>query len=209
MGSIPTFTQENEMNSANDVQLNVLKSYLLGAMHDGTVRQRTLRISQREEEYVVFLRSLILAKGKRAWTYREGRTRNLFVVEFSRTLLDGHRLRTRKEIIHYVRGYFDAEGAVASPAASAPYLYFGQKNRLDLEELRSLLCGLKVMCGKIHNLSCQVDPDYWRFFVSRGSIERFAKLVGSWHPRKARWLDEAFNRARKPRRNSKPRRSLR
>ena len=209
MGSIPTFTQENEMNSANDVQLNDLKSYLLGAMHDGTVRQRTLRISQREEEYVVFLRSLILAKGKRAWTYREGRMRNLFVVEFSRTLLDGHRLRTRKEIIHYVRGYFDAEGAVASPAASAPYLYFGQKNRLDLEELRSFLCGLRVTCGKIHNPSCQVDPDYWRFFVSRRSIESFAKLVGSWHPRKSRWLDEALNRARKPRRNSKPRRLLR
>jgi len=209
MGSIRTFTQENEVNSANDVQLDDLKSYLLGAMHDGTVRQRTLRISQREEEYVVFLRSLILAKGKRAWTYREGRTRNLFVVEFSRTLLDGHRLRTRKDIIHYVRGYFDAEGAVASPAASAPYLYFGQKNRLDLEELRSLLCGLRVMCGKIHNPSCRVDPDYWRFFVSRRSIERFAKLVGSWHPRKARWLDEALNRERKRRRNSKPRRSLR
>ena len=104
MGSIPTFTQENEMNSANDVQLNDLKSSLLGAMHDGTVHQRTLRISQREEEYVVFLRSLILAKGKRAWTYREGRTRHLFVVEFSRTLLDGHRLLTWKEIIHYVRG---------------------------------------------------------------------------------------------------------
>jgi len=208
MGSIRTFTQENEVNSANDVQLDDLKSYLLGAMHDGTVRQRTLRISQREEEYVVFLRSLILAKGKRAWTYREGRTRNLFVVEFSRTLLD-HRLRTRKDIIHYVRGYFDAEGAVASPAASAPYLYFGQKNRLDLEELRSLLCGLRVMCGKIHNPSCRVDPDYWRFFVSRRSIERFAKLVESWHPRKARWLDEALNRERKRRRNSKPRRSLR
>src|SRR5207237_8373976 len=123
MGSIPTFTQENEMNSANDFQLNVLKSYLLGAMHDGTVRQRTLRISQREAEYVVFLRSLILAKGKRAWTYREGRTRNLCVVEFSRTLLDGHRIRTWKEIIHYVLGYFDSVGLVARPAASALCLY--------------------------------------------------------------------------------------
>src|SRR3989454_12726969 len=207
MGSIRTFTQENEVNSANDVQLDDLKSYLLGAMHDGTVRQRTLRISQREEEYVVFLRSLILAKGKRAWTYREGRTRNLFVVGFSRTLLDGHRLRTRKDIIHYVRGYFDAEGAVASPAASAPYLYFGHKNRLDLEELRSLLCGLRVMCGKSHNPSCRVDPDYWRFFVSRPSLERFAKLVESWHPRKGRWVDEELNRERKTRTDSKPRRS--
>src|SRR5438552_9777191 len=131
MGSILTFTQENEMNSADDVQPNDLKSYLLGAMHDGTVRERTLRISQREEEYVVFLRSLILAKGKRAWTYREGRTRNLFVVEFSKTLLDGHCLRTRKEIIHYVRGSFDAEGEVGSPAASVLYLYFRQKTRLD------------------------------------------------------------------------------
>ena len=206
MGSIPTPAQENQMEPAKDVQLSDLKSYLLGAMHDGTIRQRTLRIAQREKEYVVLLKSLILAKGKRAWTYREGCTRNLYVVEFSKTLLEGHRLRTRREIIHYVRGYFDPEGSVSSPAASFPYMYFGQKSRSDLEELRNFLGRLKVTCGKIHNPSHRVDPDYWRFFVSRRSLERFAGVIGSWHPRKAGWLDETLKYVRECRRNSKPQR---
>jgi len=192
----------------NDVQLNDLRSYLVGAMHDGTIRRRTLRISQREEEYVIFVKSLILAKGRRAWTYREGHSRNLYIVEFSKTLLEGHRIRTRRETIHYVRGYFDAEGSVASPSASNPYLYFAQKDRLDLEELRSFLGELNVRCGVIHNPSRRVDPDYWRFFVSHGSLARFATVVGSWHPRKAVWLTGTFNRVRRPR-PSRSRRLLR
>src|SRR2546421_7853811 len=148
MGSIRTFTQENEVNSANDVQLDDLKSYLLGAMHDGTVRQRTLRISQREEEYVVFLRSLILAKGKRAWTYREGRTRNLFVVEFSRTLLDGHRLRTRKDIIHYVRGYFDAEGGGCESRSIRSVSVFRTEESVGL--------------GRTPQLALRTQSDVWK-----------------------------------------------
>ena len=184
------------MKSSNDIQPDDLRSYLLGAMHDGTTRRWTLRISQREEEYVIFLKSLILAKGRRAWTYREGLSRNLYVVEFAKRFLEGHRIRTRRETIHYVRGYFDAEGSVASPRASNPYLYFGQKDRLDLEELRSFLGELNVRCGIIHNPSRRVDPEYWRFFVSHDSLARFATVVGSWHPRKAVWLSGVLNRVR-------------
>jgi hypothetical protein len=178
-----------------EVRLDQLRSYLLGAMHDGTVHRRTLRISQREEEYVLLLKSLILRLGKRAWTYREGAARNLYVVEFSKTLVDGQRLIARTDIIHYVRGYFDAEGSVASPTAPDPYLYFSQKNRSDLEALRRFLIRLGVACGRIHNPSRRVDPGYWRFFVSRPSIPRFASTVGSWHPRKFLWLKELLNRS--------------
>ncbi|HLB67566.1 MAG TPA: LAGLIDADG family homing endonuclease [Thermoplasmata archaeon] len=155
------------MEQPSNLQLDDLKSYLLGAMHDGTVRERTFRISQREEEYVLLLKALILAQGRRAWTYREGKKRDLYVVEFSRAMLDGHRVRTRSAIIHYVRGYFDAEGSVASPVAVQPYVYFGQKDLRDLEELRRMLCALGVSCGTIPNTSRRADPDYWRFFVSR------------------------------------------
>jgi len=158
-------------------------------MHDGTIRRHTLKISQREEEYVLRLRNLIVANGIRAWTYKEGKTRNLFVVEFGRSLLDRHQIRTRRGVIHYVRGYFDAEGSVSNPARTEPYVYFGQKDRSDVEELRGFLVSLKVHCGKIHNQSRRFDPDYWRFFVSRKSLRKFGTVVGSWHPRKERWLN--------------------
>ena len=48
------------------------KAYLLGAMHDGTIRRRTLRISQREKEYILSVRRLIVSLGGNAWIYREG-----------------------------------------------------------------------------------------------------------------------------------------
>jgi hypothetical protein len=182
------------MRLPKKVLLTDLKSYLLGAMHDGTVRRHTVRLSQKEEAYVLLLKELMIGCGRRAWTYKEGRSRDLYVLEFSRSLLEGHRLRSRKEVIHYVRGYFDAEGSVASPMAPDPYLYFGQKDRSDLARLREMLGSLGVSCGKIHNPSRRADPDYWRFFVSRRSIPRFAKVVGSWHPRKAGWLVKVSDR---------------
>ncbi len=160
------------------------RSYILGAMHDGTIRPRTIRISQKEESYVRFLRKLIRSMGGGAWTYREGRSRNVYVVEFSRSFMGGHRPRTKEERIDYARGYFDAEGGFPRGPSAAPYLYFAQKDRDDLTDLRGILIELGIPCGRIHNPSRRSDPDYWRFYVSRRSIGRFAELVGSWHPRK-------------------------
>lgn len=160
------------------------KSYLLGAMHDGTKRPRTLRISQREEAYVLFLKDLIVGSGGRAWTYREGKERQLYVVEFSASFPGSPEVRNRNQMIHYVRGYFDAEGGIPSRPGN-PYLYFAQKNQEDLLELRKMLGRLGVHCGRLHNPSRRVDSDYWRFYVSRRSYRRFARVIGSWHPRKA------------------------
>ena len=163
------------------------RSYLLGVLHDGTVRPRTIRISQREEVFVSFLKRLIESLGGRAWTYREGRTRELYVVEFSRSFLESHRVQSRRDVVDYVRGYFDAEGGVSSDSRS-PYVYFAQKDRRDLEELYAFLVSLGIEVGKMHNPSRRVDPDYWRFYVRRRSLRRFSDLVGSWHPRKSKLL---------------------
>jgi len=165
-----------------------LQSYLLGAMHDGTVRARTLRISQREQDYVLSLMRRIIAVGGRAWVYKEGKERDVYVVEFSRTFLDGHQVRTKQDVIHYVRGYFDAEGGIAASSSVASYLYFAQKDRSDLHEVQMFLRKLGISCGRIHNPSARVDPDYWRFYVSRRSLHVFAQVVGSWHPRKSKLL---------------------
>src|SRR3990172_3786083 len=180
-GTLRDWTPSSEV-----VQLS--RSYLLGAMHDGTVRARTLRISQREKAYVESLRELILELGGRAWTYREGRTRDLYVVEFSRSFLGTPEVRTRKDMIDYVRGYFDAEGGIPRDPTREPYVFFAQKDRRALAEVRGMLLLLGIDCGRLHNPSRRVDPDYWRFYVRRRSIRRFAKVVGSWHPRKAALL---------------------
>ena len=58
------------------------RSYLLGAMHDGTLHGSTVRISQKEETYVQMVKTLIIRSGGHAWVYREGAERALFIVEF-------------------------------------------------------------------------------------------------------------------------------
>lgn len=167
----------------------VSRAYLIGALHDSTIRRRTIRICQREEEYVLFLKELVVQLGARAWTHREGTDRNLFVVEFARSVLLDSSIRTKAEKIDYIRGYFDAEGGVPLNSKAEPYFYFAQKNRRDLKELRQLLVQLGINCGRFHNPSCQVAPAYWRFYVNRKSIPRFVAIIGSWHPRKCRLLE--------------------
>ena len=75
------------------------RAYLLGALHDGTVRRWTIRICQREKGYVEFVRDLVREIGYGAWTYREGKDRDLWVVEFSRHLLQGFRIKSRQHVI--------------------------------------------------------------------------------------------------------------
>lgn len=154
-------------------------------MHDGTIHGSTVRISQKEETYVKMVRELISSAGGRAWIYREGRMRSLYVVEFSHSFLASHTLVSREDLINYARGFFDAEGGVPRDAERAPYLYFAQKNRAELESLREILERLGIRCGTMHRPSARADPDYWRFYVRRESHFRFASVVGSYHPRKA------------------------
>ena len=147
-----------------------------------------MRISQREEAYIRFLRDMIRRTGHGAWSYREGRNRHLYVVEFSRSVLAGHRLRTKRDRIEYIQGYFDAEGGLPSHPDRESYLYFAQKNYRDLEALRGMIVSLGIECGRIHNPSVRADPEYWRFYVCRKSHRAFAVTIGSWHPRKSELL---------------------
>ncbi len=133
---------------------------------------------------MMLIERLIEANGGRAWTYREGRTRALYVVEFSHSFVASHRLSSRNDRVHYARGFFDAEGGIPACSADPPYVYFAQRKRGELEGLRGLIENLGVACGRIHNPSVAADPEYWRFYVRRASLRRFARIIGSWHPRK-------------------------
>jgi DNA-binding transcriptional regulator WhiA len=164
------------------------KAYLLGALHDATRRKTTYRIAQKSKEYIEFLAEGIKSLGRKAWIYKEGKLRNLHVVEFSKSLLKEAKIRTRQDKIDYIRGYFDAEGGIARNLKVRYYLYFAQKDLSDLRELKGFFNDLGIACGKIHNPSRKADPNYWRFFVRAKSYKDFAKIIGSWHPDKRRFL---------------------
>jgi len=164
------------------------KAYLLGALHDGTVRKLTYRIVQKDQEYIEFLVKGIRALGHNAWMYKEGKTRQLYVAEFSKALLKDVTITSQQDKIEYIRGYFDAEGGISRDPKVRYYLYFAQRNLEDLEQVKRFLEEFGIICGKIHNPSKNIDPNYWRFFISIKSYEKFAQMIGSWHPIKSHFL---------------------
>src|SRR3990167_954025 len=154
--------------------LKMTKAYLFGALHDGTERKLTYRIVQKDLEYIEFLAKEIKNLGQKAWTYKEGKNRQLYVVEFSKTFLKRESLKSIQNKIDYIRGYFDTDGGVSRNPKVRYYLYFAQKNLKDLRQVKDWLEQLGIKCGSIHNPSKKVDPNYWRVFISVKSYEKFA-----------------------------------
>ena len=168
-----------------------LEAYLQGAYHDGTAsrRRRTFRFGQSDRRWLDVLTLCLERLGHRSWIYREGRERRFWVLEtsagfLSRAFEDEVRCTGPTAAVDYVRGYFDAEGGMPRRQSARLYFQFSQKSRRSLEIVASILQGVGIESGVIHNPSRRVDPDYWRFFVSAGSHQRFMSVVGSWHPRK-------------------------
>lgn len=164
------------------------KAYLIGVLHDATVRRKTIRIAQKSKAFIEFLAGGIRKLGGNAWIYKEGKIRSVYIVEFSKLLLDDVKIDSLKEKIEYIRGYFDAEGGVARKKHVRYYLYFAQKNLSDLQRVKSYLGEVGIKCGTIHCPSQKVDPHYFRFYVRAASYADFAEKIGSRHPVKSRFL---------------------
>lgn len=164
------------------------KAYLLGVLHDAAERRTTYRIAAKSQEFCKFLAKGISKFGAKAWIYQEGKNRSMWIVEFSKSLLRGTKIQYRQNKIDYVRGYFDAEGGIAKSSRVRYYLYFAQKNKKDLMQVKRYLEELGITCGVVHNPSKRVDPSYWRFFISAKSYLDFAKIIGSDHPEKRCYL---------------------
>ena len=167
-----------------------LQSYLQGALKDATksALHRTHRYGQSDRKWLETLQVMLDVLGHRSWIYREGRERNFWVLETSARFLseayEATALIGTGEGLDYSRGYFDADGGLPRDPDARLYLQFAQKDRQSLETVKEILRTWEIECGRIHNPSAEVDPDYWRFFVRAASHQRFMKLVGSWHPTK-------------------------
>jgi intein/homing endonuclease len=94
-----------------------IKAYLLGAIHDGTLNKgKKIRISQKGNEWLKILQQLLKKLGYNSWIYKEGKNRKVYVLETLASFLDFNfdplRLKTKREKVGYLRGFFDAEGGV-------------------------------------------------------------------------------------------------
>ena len=164
-------------------------AYLHGAMHDATLNKgKRVRFGQKYPEWLETLKSLLCLVGSNSWIYKEGKDRNLYVLETVCKDLDFNFnpkiLSIKGEKIAYIRGFFDAEGGIPHNNGVF-YIQLVQKNLRKMETIKKILTDLGISCGKIHNPSVRVDPDYWRLFISRKSHKEFALIIGSWHPIKA------------------------
>lgn len=166
----------------------VTTAYLLGVLHDSTKRKTTFRIATKSHSFAKLLQEGIQLLGRNAWVYKEGKSRSLWIVEFSQSLMTQVKINSQQDKIDYLRGYFDAEGGISKQSSVRYYIYYAQKDYDDLLEVRKYLHELRIDCGVMHNPSRLVDPSYWRFFIRARSYERFAQIVGSNHPDKYSYL---------------------
>ena len=160
----------------------ITHAYLLGMLHDATERKTTYRIATSNFRFANILKKGIENLKKGVWLYKEGKKRNLWIVEFSKNWLLNEKILTRKEKTDYIRGYFDSEGGTTRDPNARLYIYFAQKNKIDLMQLKKFIEELNIKCGKIHNPSEKVDSNYWRFYVSAKSYSDFATVINSIHP---------------------------
>jgi predicted translin family RNA/ssDNA-binding protein len=169
-------------------------AYLRGALGDATYSKmhRTWRFSQSDRRWLLKLKGLLERIGYRSWLYQEGKKRQLYVLEtsakFLSTKIKAADLKTQTEKIAFVRGFFDAEGGVPRKSTMRFYVQFSQKNFEELENVRKILEEIGIRCGRMHNPSVEIDPDYWRFFVRAQSYRSFIAVIGSWHARKEKLL---------------------
>lgn len=177
----------SEIGKATEAEL---QWYLAGAAHDATFsdRHNTTRFCQSGRDWIEILASILERVGKRGWIYREGSTRNCWVVETTWPTQEFDDWPTDRAA--YARGYFDAEGGIPRATDARFYIQYVQKDRDDLALVKACLEDVGLSCGSIHNPSAQVDPQYWRFYVLADSRSSFLRTIGSWHPRKRSLLEE-------------------
>ena len=161
---------------------------MLGILHDATVRKTTYRVATKSYEFALIIKQGINNLGRCAWIYKEGKERNLWIIEFSKTLLEKEKIKSKQQKLDFVTGFFDAEGGIAKSSKVRFYLYFCQKNKQVLEDIKRYLSEFGIESGKIHNPSKKVDPNYWRFYIRAKSCKYFAKIIKLHHPEKAEIL---------------------
>ncbi len=197
------------------MELNEELAYLAGALRDGTVIIRhgydyEVRLAQKSYEWLEFIDGIFkrnFGKGGVIYDEKRGASRlyyvlrifdkklveelvELFNIKTPQTMWETPHLIKNASIelvIHYVRGFFDAEGGLPRDPAHAKqyYISFDQANLEALTFIRDKLIQLGYRPTRITKTG-----GVWQFRLTRRrDIARFRNEIGSWHPEKKKRLD--------------------
>lgn len=170
-------------------------AYLQGALHDATFNKgKRFRFSQKGIEWLEILKEAFSLLGFNSWIYREGKTRDVYVLETLAHFLDFRfdplQLKAEGEQRAYIRGFFDAEGGIPHSASASFYIQLVQNDRNKLQKIKTILNRMDIRTGIIHNPSKKLYPEYWRMFVLQSGQRKFVQKIGTIHPRKIKLLQE-------------------
>ena len=127
------------------------KSYLQGALHDGTFNKfnQRFRFCQKGTEWLEVLKRRLKYTGYHSWIYKEGKDRDVYVLEtqaeFLDTTFDLLSLSTLEEKKAYIRGFFDAEGGIPKRPKSLFYIQLVQNSESKLLKIKSVLNELGIV----------------------------------------------------------------
>jgi LAGLIDADG-like domain len=160
-----------------------IRSYLAGASRDGYFNKthETFRFTQKSHTYIFLIDCMLRGLGYSRCGWKEG-DREMHVLEAYSFDPRGYVPATPKESAAFVRGYFDAEGGVPHKLEDRMYIQLCQKDWSDLSAVRERVVQAGITCGRLHNPSSGVDPNYWRFYVSCASHEEFWRRIRCCHP---------------------------
>jgi len=187
-GSRHLLLDPSETTRRAPITKNQIIAYLNGAIHDASLNKgKRIRFAQKNRDWLEVLKKLLKEIGYNSWIYKEGKERNVYVLETLCKELDfafDSSNLTKEEKAAYLKGFFDAEGGVPHNGGRF-YIQLVQKNLEKIRLIKKILDELGIESGKIHNPSYRVDPNYWRVFILTNSHRKFGKLIGSFHPIKS------------------------
>ncbi len=197
-GSLPIYYRYNPSETTRRTPFSwnreEILAYLHGAMHDASLnKKRRVQFVQKYLEWLEMIQNLLEFIKVKSWIYKEGKDRNLYVLETTCPELhfdfDPLILNSRNVKIAYVRGFFDAEGGTPRNNKRF-YIQLVQKDYKKIESLKKILSELGIYSGTIHNPSKKIDPNYWRIFISSRGYFDFVSKIGSYHPIKSKIFQE-------------------
>ncbi len=139
-GSPENFQAPSETTRRAPLSQEEIKAYFLGALHDGTFSSnKRFRIAQKGTEWLKELQMLLKQIGYTSWIYREGKNREVYVLETLAQFLDFHfnplQLKTAEECKAYIRGFFDAEGGIPQDVTARFYIQLVQNDKQKLQRI--------------------------------------------------------------------------
>ncbi len=92
----------DSVETTRQLPKQITKAYMLGLLHDATERKTTYRIGQKNKQLIQSVAKFIKKFGCGAWIYKEGKDRDMYILEFSKSFLVNTKIKSLKNKIDFV-----------------------------------------------------------------------------------------------------------